>query len=67
MYGRDRKGVVVLLTSVAKLSFIYVKDGISYIFLIVFAALGKEDLVRKINFVGLLDGYFYYEADVEGG
>ena len=31
------------------------------------AALGKEDAVRKTNLVGLLDGYFHHEADVEGG
>lgn len=67
MYGCDCKGVVVLLMLVVKLLFIYVKDGILYIFLIVFVVLGKEDLVCKINFVGLLDGYFYYEVDVEGG
>ncbi|PZV28836.1 bifunctional pyruvate/2-ketobutyrate formate lyase, partial [Escherichia coli] len=34
---------------------------------IVPAALGKEDPVRKTNLVGLLDGYFHHEADVEGG
>ncbi|MGQ7790115.1 glycine radical domain-containing protein [Shigella flexneri] len=28
---------------------------------------GKEDPVRKTNLVGLLDGYFHHEADVEGG
>uniref|UniRef100_UPI0024DF21B4 glycine radical domain-containing protein n=1 Tax=Escherichia coli TaxID=562 RepID=UPI0024DF21B4 len=31
------------------------------------ASLGKEDPVRKTNLVGLLDGYFHHEADVEGG
>lgn len=30
-------------------------------------ALGKEDPIRKTNLVGLLDGYFHHEADVEGG
>ncbi|HIA8269298.1 TPA: 2-ketobutyrate formate-lyase/pyruvate formate-lyase [Escherichia coli] len=67
MHGRDRKGAVASLTSVAKLSFTYAKDGISYTFSIVPAALGKEDPVRKTNLVGLLDGYFHHEADVEGG
>ncbi|EJG4667217.1 2-ketobutyrate formate-lyase/pyruvate formate-lyase [Escherichia coli] len=67
MHGRDRKGAVASLMSVAKLPFTYAKDGISYTFSIVPAALGKEDPVRKTNLVGLLDGYFHHEADVEGG
>ncbi len=67
MHGRDRKGAVASLTSVAKLPFTYAKDRISYTFSIVPAALGKEDPVRKTNLVGLLDGYFHHEADVEGG
>ena len=67
MHGRDRKGAVASLTSVAKLPFTYAKDGISYTFSIVPAALGKEDAVRKTNLVGLLDGYFHHEASIEGG
>ncbi|HEI8489888.1 TPA: formate C-acetyltransferase [Citrobacter koseri] len=67
MHGRDRKGAVASLTSVAKLPFTYAKDGISYTFSIVPAALGKDDGMRKTNLVGLLDGYFHHEAHVEGG
>lgn len=67
MNGRDRKGAVASLTSVAKLPFTYAKDGISYTFSIVPQALGKDELVRKTNLVGLLDGYFHHEASIEGG
>jgi len=67
MHGRDRKGAVASLTSVAKLPFTYAKDGISYTFSIVPQALGKDEAVRKTNLVGLLDGYFHHEASVEGG
>ena len=67
MHGRDRKGAVASLTSVAKLPFTYAKDGISYTFSIVPQALGKDEPVRKTNLVGLLDGYFHHEATIEGG
>ncbi|MOA01219.1 PFL-like enzyme TdcE [compost metagenome] len=67
MHGRDRKGAVASLTSVAKLPFTYAKDGISYTFSIVPQALGKDEGVRKTNLVGLLDGYFHHEASIEGG
>lgn len=67
MHGRDRKGAIASLTSVAKLPFAYAKDGISYTFSIVPAALGKEASVRQTNLVGLLDGYFHHEERIEGG
>ncbi|WP_313107874.1 formate C-acetyltransferase [Atlantibacter sp.] len=67
MHGRDRKGAVASLTSVAKLPFKYAKDGISYTFSIVPAALGKDELARKNNLVGLLDGYFHHDVAIEGG
>ncbi|WP_151993174.1 formate C-acetyltransferase [Buttiauxella massiliensis] len=67
MHGRDRKGAVASLTSVAKLPFSYAKDGISYTFSIVPAALGKDDAVRQLNLVGLLDGYFHHDVRTEGG
>ena len=67
MHGRDQKGAVASLTSVAKLPFAYAKDGISYTFSIVPNALGKDDEVRKSNLAGLMDGYFHHEADLEGG
>lgn len=67
MHGRDQKGAVASLTSVAKLPFAYAKDGISYTFSIVPNALGKDDDVRKANLAGLMDGYFHHETDIEGG
>ncbi|OBY54036.1 formate C-acetyltransferase [Aggregatibacter aphrophilus] len=67
MHGRDQKGAVAYLTSVAKLPFAYAKDGISYTFSIVPNALGKEYEAQKRNLAGLMDGYFHHEAEVEGG
>ncbi|MDE9453300.1 formate C-acetyltransferase [Xenorhabdus bovienii] len=67
MHGRDQKGAVASLTSVAKLPFAYAKDGVSYTFSIVPNALGKDDEVRKANLAGLMDGYFHHEANIEGG
>ncbi|MGY5450031.1 formate C-acetyltransferase [Agarivorans sp. MS3-6] len=67
MHGRDEKGAVASLTSVAKLPFANAQDGISYTFSIVPNALGKDDDTQKANLAGLMDGYFYHNADVEGG
>ncbi|OEF25342.1 formate C-acetyltransferase [Vibrio rumoiensis] len=67
MHGRDEKGAVASLTSVAKLPFADAQDGISYTFSIVPNALGKTDEAKKANLAGLMDGYFHHEADLEGG
>lgn len=67
MHGRDEKGAVASLTSVSKLPFAHAKDGISYTFSIVPKALGKEVDSQKANLVGLMDGYFHHEANIEGG
>lgn len=67
MHGRDQKGAVASLTSVAKLPFAYAKDGISYTFSIVPNALGKDYEAQKRNLAGLMDGYFHHESTIEGG
>ncbi len=58
MNGRDLKGAVAALASVAKLPFQHAHDGISYTFAISPAALGKERENRIENLVNLLNGYF---------
>ncbi len=67
MHGRDEKGAVAALTSVAKLPFEYAKDGISYTFSIVPNALGKDEDARRTNLAGLMDGYFKHTSVIEGG
>lgn len=58
MNGRDVKGAVAALSSVAKLPFHHAHDGISYTFAISPATLGKERAIQVDNLVSLLDGYF---------
>jgi formate C-acetyltransferase len=58
MNGRDCKGAVAALSSVAKLPFQHAPDGISYTFAISPATLGKERETRISNLVSLLNGYF---------
>ncbi len=67
MHGRDTSGAVASLSSVAKLPFAFAKDGISYTFSIVPKALGKDEVGRRKNLVGLMDGYFHHEDHQEGG
>ncbi len=59
MHGRDTKGAIAALSSVAKLPYEHAQDGISYTFSIVPKALGKTEGDRLTNLVGILDGYFH--------
>ena len=58
MHGRDTRGAVASLASVAKLPFEHANDGIYYTFAITPETLGKNDDEKRTNLVGLMDGYF---------
>jgi formate C-acetyltransferase len=59
MHGRDTKGAIASLSSVAKLPYRYAEDGISYTFSIVPKALGRDRQSRINNLVAMMDGFFH--------
>jgi formate C-acetyltransferase len=62
MHGRDCKGPLASLNSVAKLSYDDCRDGISNTFSIIPSALGNSVENMISNLVAILDGYFIKKA-----
>ena len=59
MHGRDGRGAIAAMASVAKLPYEHALDGISYTFSVVPQVLGKTEQARVENLCGMLDGYFH--------
>ncbi len=62
MHGRDTKGALASLGSVAKIPYDACRDGISCTFSIHPQALGKKVEDKTKNLVAILDGYFSQKA-----
>lgn len=62
MHGRDTKGLIASLNSVAKIDYETAKDGISNTVSMIPQSLGSTLEQRITNLVQLLDGYFSFDA-----
>ena len=58
MHGRDKKGCVASMKSLAKLPYAYAQDGISYALSIVPCTIGKNKEMQTANLTTLMDGGF---------
>ncbi|MCL2224972.1 MAG: formate C-acetyltransferase [Defluviitaleaceae bacterium] len=59
MHGREKKGAIASMSSVAKLPYEYAQDGISYTFSVIPKALGREENERITNLSNMLDSFFF--------
>jgi formate C-acetyltransferase len=59
MHGREKKGAIASMSSVAKLPYDYAQDGISYTFSVIPKALGRDENERITNLSNMLDGFFF--------
>ena len=62
MHGRDTKGAIASLNSVAKMDYQFALDGISNTLSMVPKSLGSNREIQTENLVTLLDGYFSKNA-----
>ncbi len=62
MHGRDRRGALSSLNSMAKIPYESCLDGISCTFSVVPQTLGKQTTTKIKNLTAVLDGYFQQNA-----
>ncbi len=62
LHGRDTNGALAVMNTIAKLPYEFSEDGISYTFSITPKALGKDEVSRINNLIGMLDGFFSQEG-----